>query len=137
MCVPDRVYDLIILLDVSSKDRIGVAAPLLEHAVHTVCIDHHVTNSGLCEVNHILADASSTCEVLYGLLEDEKIQKDCAEALYTGIVHDTGVFQYSNTSPETMRIAANLMERAFHFLISWMEVFIRKLMFRIRLWAGR
>lgn len=115
VCEPDRVYDLAVLLDVSSKDRIGVAAPLLEHAVHTVCIDHHVTNSGLCEVNHILPDASSACEVLYGLLEDEKIQRECAEALYTGIVHDTGVFQYSNTSPETMRIAANLMEKDIPF----------------------
>ena len=114
-CDGEKVYDLLVILDVSSKDRIGVAAPLFDRAVHTVCIDHHITNGGLCEVNHVLPDASSTCEVLYDLLEDGCISKECAEALYTGIVHDTGVFQYSNTSPHTMRVAANLMEKGIPF----------------------
>lgn len=114
-CSPGQVYDLMVLLDVSSRDRIGVAAPLFDHAVRTVGIDHHITNNGLCQINQILPKASSTCEVLYDLLEDEKISEACAEALYTGIVHDTGVFQYSNTSPNTMRVTANLMEKGIPF----------------------
>lgn len=114
-CEPGQVYDLVVLLDVSSRDRIGVAAPLFDHAVTTVGIDHHITNDGLCQINQILPQASSTCEVLYGLLEDEKITEACAESLYTGIVHDTGVFQYSNTSPHTMRVTANLMEKGIPF----------------------
>lgn len=114
-CDGSEAYDLVVLLDVSSVDRIGVAAPLLDRAVHTLCIDHHITNTGLAEENHILPDASSACEVLYGLLDADKISKECAEALYTGIVHDTGVFQYSNTSPYTMRIAAVLMEKGIAF----------------------
>lgn len=114
-CEPGQIYDLVVLLDVSSRDRIGVAAPLFDHAETTVGIDHHITNNGLCQINQILPDASSTCEVLYGLLDDEKITEACAEALYTGIVHDTGVFQYSNTSPQTMRVTANLMEKGIPF----------------------
>lgn len=114
-CPEEKDYDLLVLLDVSSRERIGVAGPLLARAGKTVCIDHHVTNQGLCTVNHILPRASSTCEVLYDLLEEERISKACAEALYTGLVHDTGMFQYSCTSPHTMRIAAKLMEKGIPF----------------------
>ena len=53
--------------------------------------------------------------MVWGFLEKDKISPDCAAALYTGIVHDTGVFQYSSTSPETMRIAAQLMEKGIPF----------------------
>lgn len=115
VCVEGKKYDLLVLLDVSSPERIGVAAPILGQAGKTVCIDHHVTNGGLGTVNHILPEASSTCEVLYDLLEEEKISEACAEALYTGIVHDTGIFQYSCTSPHTMRTAAKLMEKGIPF----------------------
>lgn len=110
-----KVYDLFLLLDVSSRDRIGVAAAALDTSVHTVCIDHHVTNKGLCQVNHICPDASSTCEVLYELLDPDLVTREVAEALYTGIVHDTGVFQYSCTSPRTMQIAAELMKKDIPF----------------------
>jgi phosphoesterase RecJ-like protein len=56
-----------------------------------------------------------TCEVLYELMEPEKISKACAEALYTGIVHDTGVFQYSCTGTRTMEIAGQLMAKGIDF----------------------
>ena len=86
----EKAYDLVVLLDVSSEDRIGVATPLLAKAGKTICIDHHVTNTEYCEINHVEPDASSACEVLFGLLEEEKISEPCAEALYTGIVTDSG-----------------------------------------------
>ena len=105
----EKAYDLVVLLDVSSEERIGVAVPLLAKAGKTICIDHHVTNTEYCEINHVEPDASSACEVLFGLLEEEKISEPCAEALYTGIVTDSGVFQYSSTSPHSMRVAAALM----------------------------
>lgn len=110
-----RVYDLLLLFDVSSKDRIGVAAQAMDTAKKTVCVDHHITNTGLAQSNYIVPEASSTCEVLYELLEEEKITKDTAEALYTGIVHDTGVFQYSCTGTRTMEIAGKLMGTGIDF----------------------
>ena len=55
----------------------------------------------------IRPDASSTSELVYELLDKKRISKETAEALYLGIVHDTGVFQYSCTSPDTMRAAAD------------------------------
>ena len=89
---PGKVYDLLITLDVSDKNRIGVALEGYETAKKRVCIDHHISNRGLGDVNEIRPNASSTCEVLYTLLEEEKVSKVVAEALYTGMVHDTGVF---------------------------------------------
>ncbi len=108
-------YDLLLLFDVSSKDRIGLAGEALETAGRTVCVDHHVTNKGLAGLNHIEPDASSTCEVLYKLMEPERVTKEIAEALYTGIIHDTGVFQYSCTGPETMEIGGKLMAAGIDF----------------------
>lgn len=112
---PEKCFDLCITLDASDVKRLGVFAPYLEHASYSLCIDHHVTNVGIANVNVVDASAGSCCEVLYGLLDPDKISKDAAECLYTGIIHDTGVFKYSNTSRKTMEIAARLMERGIDF----------------------
>lgn len=106
-----KIYDLLILFDVSSEERIGVAGEYLHTAGKTVCIDHHITNQGLAQINHVVPSASSACEVLFELLEQEKITLPVASALYTGIIHDSGVFQYSNTSGRTMQIAGWLMDQ--------------------------
>ncbi len=107
--------DLVVLLDVSDVARIGVAGELFEQSGNTVCIDHHVSNPGLAMENVIEPQASSACQVLYKLLDEQKISKAVAEALYTGIIHDSGVFKYSSTSAETMNIAGKLMEKGIDF----------------------
>ncbi len=109
-----KQYDLFICLDCGSLDRLGFAAPLFERAKQTLCIDHHVSNEAFADINYIVPDASSTSELVYRILEKEKISKPCAEALYMGMVHDTGVFQYSCTSPETMEAAAELMRKGIN-----------------------
>lgn len=111
----DSVYDLFITCDVSARDRLALAGDLFEKAKKTVCIDHHVSNQGLADINHVQGDISSCCEVLYGILDPEKVTLPIATAIYTGMVHDTGVFQYSSTSPETMRIAGELMKTGIPF----------------------
>ena len=112
---PEKSFDLCITLDASDLKRLGDFAPYLETAKDSLCIDHHVTNAGMANVNVIEPEASSCCEVLYGLLDSEKISKNTAESLYTGIIHDTGVFKYSNTSRKTMEIAGRLMEMGIDF----------------------
>ena len=62
-------------------------------------------------MNQIVPDASSTSELIYNLMDKEKITKEVAEALYLGIVHDTGVFQYSSTKPSTMEAGAELLRK--------------------------
>lgn len=106
-----KTYDLFIALDCADMDRLGFSERLFEHAKKTFCVDHHISNTGFAEENHIVPEASSTAELVYRLLDKEKITKEIAECIYMGIVHDTGVFQYSSTSPETMEIAADLMRK--------------------------
>lgn len=108
-------YDLLILLDISSVDRIGVAGSLYNEVENVLCLDHHKTNKGKYTWFYNDSKASSTSEVLYRHLDESRISKECAEALYMGIVHDTGVFRYSCTSPETMRVAARLMEKGIDY----------------------
>lgn len=107
--------DLLICLDAADEERLGFVKPLLQSAISSLCIDHHITNAGYAEENHVETQASSTCEVLYGLFARERIDRRIAECLYTGIVHDTGVFKYSCTSPKTMEIAADLMRSGIDF----------------------
>ncbi|MCI8321953.1 MAG: bifunctional oligoribonuclease/PAP phosphatase NrnA [Dorea sp.] len=103
-------YDLFICLDCGDLERLGFSAPLFETARHTLCIDHHVSNPGFAQENHIVPDASSTSELVYYLLDKERVGLETAEALYVGLSHDTGVFQYSCTAPSTLRAAAELLE---------------------------
>lgn len=106
----DKEYDLMICLDSASRERIGKAERYFVSAKHTLNIDHHVSNPEFAEKNYIFAGGSSCAEFLYGFLDPEKIDRDIAIALYTGIIFDTGVFKYPSTTPETMRVAAELME---------------------------
>ena len=121
-----RDYDLFLTCDVSTQDRIGVAQESFARAAKTVCIDHHISNTGFADINHIRGNIGSCCEVLYSLMDPEKIDRDIAVSLFTGMVHDTGVFQYTNTTPGTLRIAAALMEKDFDFTRIIEESFYQK-----------
>lgn len=110
----DQAYDLFICLDCGDEKRLGPFAALFHQAADTLCIDHHVSNDAFAKTNYISPNASSTSELVYTLLDDKKISKVCAEALYMGIAHDTGVFQYSCTSPETMEVAAQLLRKGIN-----------------------
>lgn len=106
-----QTYDLFICLDCGDEGRLGFSAPLFRSAGRTYCVDHHASNPSFADENYIVPDASSTAELVYNLLEKEKITREIAEALYMGIVHDTGVFRYSCAAPSTFRAAAWLLER--------------------------
>lgn len=108
------VPDLFFCLDCADEKRLGDAGKLLQEAERTICIDHHISNKGLADVNYIVPDASSTSELVFTILQEEKIPFHAAEALYMGIVHDTGVFRHSCTSPDTMETAAKLMRKGIN-----------------------
>ena len=75
-------------------------------------VDHHHDNTRFGRINLIVADASSTGEVLRDLFRelDVELTPDIAEALYIALVTDTGRFQYTNTTPKALRLAAELVE---------------------------
>lgn len=109
-----KTFDVFIALD-TVKERMGEAEAFFDHAVKTINIDHHISNGGCGMVNYIDPQASSTCELVYELLDEEKLDADIAQAIYTGMAHDTGVFKYSNTTPKTFAIAAKLISFGFDF----------------------
>lgn len=107
-------YDLFISLDCGDEERLGDAQKVMEKTPYVLNIDHHITNTKFGNEN-VVKEASSTCEILYGLMEEEKLDAGIASALYTGIIHDTGVFQYSCTSEKTMEAAGVLMGMGIDF----------------------
>ena len=119
-------FDLLICVDSADIQRLGFSEVLLQKSKESINIDHHVTNTKFTDETCLEADASSTAEVIYTLLNKEKIDKAVAECLYTGMVHDTGVFRYSCTSPKTMRIAADLMEKGIDYKTIVDESFYEK-----------
>ncbi|SEQ35483.1 phosphoesterase RecJ domain-containing protein [Lachnospiraceae bacterium RM5] len=111
----DEEFDLFIVLDSSDLERIGETVKYFDKAKKTLCIDHHISNNNFAMENVVDAKLSSASELLYMMLDEDKVDKYVAEALYLGIVHDSGVFKYSNTSYNTMAIAGKLMEKGIDF----------------------
>ncbi len=77
-----------------------------------VCIDHHGSNTITAKEKFVDRFAAATCEIVYKLFRRMKIKitEQIADCLYTGISTDTGCFRYTNTTSETMRVAAQLMD---------------------------
>lgn len=111
----DKVYDVFFMMDLGDTDRIGVVSNLFETAKKTICIDHHITSRGIADENFIFPSLSSTCELVFEMMDVELINKDVATCLYTGIIHDTGVFHHNCTSKRTMGIAGELMAKGIDF----------------------
>ncbi len=108
--------DLFISLDCGDEGRLGETARLLQTAKTTINIDHHESNTFFGKLNYAEKDASSTSEIVYRLLKDRlPITADEAAALYAGLIYDTGGFRHTSTSPETMKIAGELMAYGIPF----------------------
>ncbi len=122
----DHEFDLYIALDCGDLGRLGDSAKYFEAANKTLCVDHHVSNQSFADVNVIDPNASSTCELICRLIDEDKITKEIAECLYTGMVHDTGVFQYTCTSRETMDLGGMLMQKGIDFTKIVDETFYQK-----------
>ncbi|MBA3716691.1 MAG: bifunctional oligoribonuclease/PAP phosphatase NrnA [Actinobacteria bacterium] len=100
-------------LDCANESRLGRDyAQLLEHATLVIDVDHHHDNTRFGDINAIVPDASSTGEILRDLLRllDVELTPEIAEAIYIALVTDTGRFQYTNTTPKALRLAAELVE---------------------------
>lgn len=104
-------YGLFITVDCGDVDRLGKAEEYYNEAAITYVLDHHISNTGFGQKCLIRPEASSTCELLYEIMEDDRISFKTAEALYLGIVHDTGVFKHSNTTEKTMRVAGRMLAK--------------------------
>ncbi|MDG1573238.1 bifunctional oligoribonuclease/PAP phosphatase NrnA [Robiginitalea sp. M366] len=108
--------ELIFTLDFNALDRCGPLCQLLSEASATfVMIDHHQAPDGYAHIQYSDVRMSSTCEMVYNTIEAlgglDRIDAETASCLYAGMLTDTGSFKFASTTPRTMRVAADLMER--------------------------
>ena len=103
---------VLVALDCANAHRMGEAATLLDRVPLSLDVDHHHDNSEFGKINLIVAGASSTGEIVRDILRelDVDLTPEIAEALYVALVTDTGRFQYANTTPKALRLAAELVE---------------------------
>jgi phosphoesterase RecJ-like protein len=103
--------EVVVACDTAARDRLGSLASAAESAGTLVVIDHHRSNDGFGDVVLIDPEAGATTQLVFYLLEELgwPIEEPVATALYTGLVTDTGRFQYSSTTPEVHRVAAQLL----------------------------
>lgn len=118
-------YDVFFCLD-TTPERLGDAQPLYAGASKKINIDHHVTNPGCGDINYIRPEIGSCAELIYNMIPKEALDDDIAKAIYIGMIHDTGVFQFSNTVPSTLLAAATLIQYDIDFANLIQESFYEK-----------
>src|SRR5215210_7391714 len=103
---------VLVAVDCAKESRLGPDLRILHETPYTIDIDHHHDNTRFGDANLIVHDASSTGEVLRDVFRelDVAVSPEIAEALYIALVTDTGRFQYANTTPKALRLAAELVE---------------------------
>lgn len=110
-----RTSDLVFCLDFNQLDRVGGLEDVVRAAPDKILIDHHQEPGDLATVVFSDTSASSTCQMVYDIAVElgagPMIGLDAATCLYTGMVTDSGSFRFRSTTPHTMRVAADLMER--------------------------
>lgn len=107
----DSAERVLFAVDCAKQERIGDEAAV-SRAPLVLNVDHHHDNTRFGDLDLIVADASSTGEVLRDVFAelDVELTPELAEPLYIALVTDTGRFQYANTTPKALRLAAELVE---------------------------
>ena len=106
-----RIFDLAIALDTATKQRLGTTLNAIRSAKNWINIDHHASNPGYGDLNHIDSSAPATGQIIYDFLQSQALPLplETADALYVAISTDTGSFRYPNTTARTFEIAAHLI----------------------------
>ncbi|MCQ2979316.1 MAG: bifunctional oligoribonuclease/PAP phosphatase NrnA [Clostridia bacterium] len=109
-------YDLVIVLDCADDGRYEIKEQF-KNAKETINIDHHKDNPMFATYNYCDTTSSSVSEIMYEVFKDNNVEldKDIAEALYVGIISDTGLFQNRNTTAKTMSYVADLLNYKVDF----------------------
>jgi len=130
-------YDLFIILDSASPEVVTGTKKVPLPEIHKIVIDHHVTNTKFGDINLIDETRSSATELLYLLFLDWgiNIDKNIATSLLTGILGDTGAFEYHNTTSRTLHVAADLMDKGADKDGILLKIFRTKQMNLLKFWG--
>ena len=124
---PEQAHpaEAVVCVDCADLARTGRCASLFRAASATLNIDHHGTNDRYANTNYV-QKAGATGELIFNVIACLKVtlNKSIASCLYAAITTDTGNFSYSNTTPETMRIAADILDTGIDL------PFLNRLLFR-------
>lgn len=120
-----KVYDLAISLDCATINLLNGWSSYFEDATTSIVIDHHSTNSMYGDINYVDLSAPACSQVLYTLFRYDNIEitPEIGTCLMTGIITDTGGFQYSGVSKETFEIAAHLLTSGVNISKIYKRVF--------------
>jgi phosphoesterase RecJ-like protein len=106
-------YDCLLVADTGTWNQLPGLKPMVEHLrIKKLVLDHHLTQEDWADHKLVVKDAAAAGEIVAELLDrwNVPLAREIATSLYVAIASDTGWFQFSNTSPSTMRLAAKLME---------------------------
>lgn len=106
-------FDTVLAIDTGDIYRLGSRLVIFENARVTINMDHHTTNTMFADYNHVKTGAAAVGEVIYELIGQLgiEIDSDISTCLYVALATDTGGFRFSNTTPATHQIAADLIKR--------------------------
>lgn len=109
----NKNYDLAISVDCTDLKRLVGSKEYFETAKTTIEIDHHTVNAMFADFNYVDPVAPSCCQVLIAMFEyyGVEITKELATCILTGIITDTGGFQWGGVTPETFEFAAELVRK--------------------------
>jgi len=112
VCDTDYKYGTLVAVDVADTKLLGKDFEELYADKIELCIDHHGSNRMFAERTLLDAGAAAACEIILEIIHalGVKPNKKIADCIYTGLTTDTGCFRYSNVTPRTMRMAAEMIE---------------------------
>lgn len=128
-------FDLAFVLDSGAYDRIGQVTNLIKEGTKIINIDHHVSNNSYGHINFLDTELSSTSEYIYNILDGLGVEMDTdiGEAIYVGLVNDTGNFSYNNVSSKTFEIASKLRKIGVNNEKIVREFYDKKTLARLRI----
>jgi phosphoesterase RecJ-like protein len=132
---PDRSFDCVIATDCAAFERLGDTAAHIGRRKLFINIDHHTGNTRYADINWVNSRKPSTGELIFELIRAAgwTLTPGIADCLYTAVSTDTGSFMYPNTTPETYRVAAELVEAGANLNRICPEVYQSYPLSRIRL----
>lgn len=131
----NKLFSMAVILDCGEKSRVAGGNWVFEHSTRTMNIDHHISNSFFGHDNVVSENFSSTCELIWYLAtrSSDLITNESATCLITGIMTDTGNFLYDNTSAQTYRASADLIDKNADIEMVKFNLFHNKSLSNVRL----